>query len=359
MGPVPKLHPILSNVIKDTNHQNNMEKLPIHSQEVDGSVNQHERRTRPTTATFVRRLGIAVVFLIGYYLLLLKPSPACDGHNTRLQPEINKAVDIKEYEQSTLDASQSTQKTLEQTRIPLEAHIMSKCPDAKACLQQLVLPTMEQISEKVDFRLNFIARYVILCSKTHSNSITPPSTHDLWLMIITSVSPNNEEIECKHGPGECIGDMLLLCAANLPFPATGDEALLPPQYPRTPIVRSLGFANCLINDFDQIPEREFVHQCAMEFGIDFEALNKCASQQNDDPDNGGNGGPPLSGIALLRESAGRSESLGIHTSCTVRLDDTVWCVRDDGEWKDCGQASSNSQPSALIDQVEKLYKERN
>jgi hypothetical protein len=47
---------------------------------------------------------------------------------------------------------------LAENRIPLEAHIMSKCPDAKDCLQKLVLPAMEQISDKVDFKLSFIAR---------------------------------------------------------------------------------------------------------------------------------------------------------------------------------------------------------
>jgi hypothetical protein len=47
---------------------------------------------------------------------------------------------------------------LVENRIPLEAHIMSKCPDAKDCLQKLVLPAMEQISDKVDFKLSFIAR---------------------------------------------------------------------------------------------------------------------------------------------------------------------------------------------------------
>lgn len=43
-------------------------------------------------------------------------------------------------------------------KIPFEAHIMSKCPDAKDCLQKLVLPAMEKISDKVDFKLSFIAR---------------------------------------------------------------------------------------------------------------------------------------------------------------------------------------------------------
>lgn len=48
----------------------------------------------------------------------------------------------------------------EKTRVPLEAHIMSKCPDAKVCLQELVLPAMQRVVEKVDFTLSFIGTYV-------------------------------------------------------------------------------------------------------------------------------------------------------------------------------------------------------
>lgn len=47
--------------------------------------------------------------------------------------------------------------------VSLEAHIMSKCPDAKACLQELVIPAMEKVSDKVDFNLSFIGRCVSLC----------------------------------------------------------------------------------------------------------------------------------------------------------------------------------------------------
>lgn len=43
-------------------------------------------------------------------------------------------------------------------KVPLEAHVMSKCPDARDCLRQLVVPAMEQVSDLVDFDLNFIAR---------------------------------------------------------------------------------------------------------------------------------------------------------------------------------------------------------
>lgn len=42
--------------------------------------------------------------------------------------------------------------------VPLDVHIMSKCPDAKDCLQKLILPAMEKISDKVDFQLSFIGR---------------------------------------------------------------------------------------------------------------------------------------------------------------------------------------------------------
>ena len=40
--------------------------------------------------------------------------------------------------------------------VPLEAHVMSKCPDAKTCLEELVVPAMEQVVDMVDFRLSYI-----------------------------------------------------------------------------------------------------------------------------------------------------------------------------------------------------------
>ncbi|KAA8648272.1 hypothetical protein EYZ11_007767 [Aspergillus tanneri] len=205
----------------------------------------------------------------------------------------------------------------EPTRVPLEAHIMSKCPDAQYCLKHLVVPAMEQISDKVDFDLSFIA----------------------------NVSDTSSDIQCKHGPGECIGNMLILCAENLPFPEGSDF--------RMPTIRSLGFSNCLIDSYHDIPDRALVEHCALEHGIDFNALNRCASKQQDDPDAG------LSGLALLRESALHSADLGVKTSCTVRLDESIWCVRDGGVWKDCVQDGEGSKASVLVDEVKKLWKRRN
>jgi len=58
--------------------------------------------------------------------------------------------------------------------VPLEAHIMSKCPDAKDCLKELVLPVMQRVHDKVNFTLSFIGK---------------PTEDD--------------GVACMHGPAEC------------------------------------------------------------------------------------------------------------------------------------------------------------
>jgi hypothetical protein len=81
-------------------------------------------------------------------------------------------------EASPKDAQSTTTKL-----VPLEAHIMSKCPDARVgcfprmlrflqdrslmgdapsqdCLRNLILPVMQRVHEKVNFTLSFIGTYV-------------------------------------------------------------------------------------------------------------------------------------------------------------------------------------------------------
>lgn len=58
--------------------------------------------------------------------------------------------------QTSLSEAPPTTKEL----VPLEAHIMSKCPDARDCLQLLVLPTMQRVLDKVNFTLSYIGTYV-------------------------------------------------------------------------------------------------------------------------------------------------------------------------------------------------------
>lgn len=77
---------------------------------------------------------------------------------------------------------------------------------------------------------------------------------------------------------------MLLCAANL--------------YPDPKIY--LGFAMCLIKDYQDIPQRGHFEDCALEHAIDFEKLSDCASQ-----DDG------AFGVDMLRTSVRRSAEVGL------------------------------------------------
>lgn len=139
-----------------------MEKLPIHSKEgYDETLqlgNNPDRRARPSTTTYLCRIGVIALLFIGYILLLRPSSPRCsdiapqtESYRAAVQEEYGNYLPLGRF-------ASDVHQTLEQTKIPLEAHIMSKCPDAQDCLQKLVLPAMEKISDKVDFTLSFIAR---------------------------------------------------------------------------------------------------------------------------------------------------------------------------------------------------------
>lgn len=54
------------------------------------------------------------------------------------------------------------------------------------------------------------------------------------------------------------------------------------------------------------------------------------------------------GLHLLQESIERSEEAGIKKSCTIRVRDKIWCIRDGGEWKDC---SNGSSVNALVTEI--------
>ncbi|KAF9872275.1 gamma interferon inducible lysosomal thiol reductase [Colletotrichum karsti] len=144
---------------------------------------------------------------------------------------------------------------VENKLVPLEAHIMSKCPDARDCLRDLVLPTMMKAQDKVNFTLSYIG--------------TPTE---------------NDGIDCKHGPSECMGNIIELCAIHL--------------YPDPKI--NLGFTMCLTREYQAIPERTLVEDCALEHAIDIKALNDCATPEGE------------LGIGMLRDSVRRSKDVSCH-----------------------------------------------
>ncbi|KAK4226172.1 hypothetical protein QBC38DRAFT_456488 [Podospora fimiseda] len=185
----------------------------------------------------------------------------------------------------------------ERDLVPLEAHIMSKCPDAKDCLRDLVLPTMQKAYSKVNFTLSFIGK----------------------------TTDYNDGVACKHGPQECLGNIIELCAQKL--------------YPDPKIY--LGFTMCLTKDYPHIPQRPLIEDCALEHAVDFDELNECATK-----DDG------AFGMGMLRKSVKRTAEAGVTKSCTVRLNNEIYCIRDGAQWTDC---PAGAKPNDLVIAIEKLY----
>lgn len=94
---------------------------------------------------------------------------------------------------------------------------------------------------------------------------------------------------------------------------------------------------CLSRDYADIPSEQLVRDCALEHGIDFARLNNCVSADDGQK-----------GIDLLKNSVERSARNNVTTSCTVRVDDKVWCIRDGGKWKDC---ENGYEPKDLVDEI--------
>lgn len=142
---------------------------------------------------------------------------------------------------------------------------------------------------------------------------------------ISRVDDHSDEVSCMHGPPECLGNIIQLCAARV--------------YHDVKIY--LGFANCMTSNYSQIPDRDLVESCALEHGIDFEKLNRCISDEGH-------------GVELLRNSVLRSQENNVTKSCTVRLAGKVRCIRDGGKWYDC---PGGSEVSDLVRDIADLYEQ--
>ncbi|KAF2971248.1 hypothetical protein GQX73_g2392 [Xylaria multiplex] len=188
--------------------------------------NRSRRRHRPLLLLFVIASAIYGLYIFDFFpsfaavspLSLQEPIPAPDPYPPAVSNTAQHAVPAA--------AGQL---------IPLEAHIISKCPDTRDCLRELLLPAMIRVHEKVNFTLTYIG--------------TPTE---------------NDGVECKHGPGECMGNIIELCAHQL--------------YPDPKIW--LGFTMCLTKDYQAIPGRDLVEDCALEHAVDFDKLNECATRDD-------------------------------------------------------------------------------
>lgn len=135
-----------------------MEKLPFHSHEgLRGDVSP----AVPTASTTSQRdrafrhiLAAIISLSLAFFLIVSRPSVSIHGSRFFSCHKSAKVLD----DGSTVSAAIDHPHGASANRVPFEAHVMSKCPDARGCLQQLVIPAMEQISDKVDFELSFIAK---------------------------------------------------------------------------------------------------------------------------------------------------------------------------------------------------------
>ncbi|KAK8231624.1 hypothetical protein HDK77DRAFT_67825 [Phyllosticta capitalensis] len=256
--------------------------------------------TRPQRSRWLVFIRAALLAALTFVVLFGSPFPG------QTRPLINLRDRWERHDESSLATSPTNAAKDEgyhvlDKKVPLEAHIMSKCPDARDCLRDLVLPVMADLSPRISFTLSYIGT---------------PTDHD-------------DGVECKHGQTECLGNMLELCAADL--------------YPDPKLY--LGFTMCLTRKYSDIPQRELVHDCALEHGLDFNKLNECLSK-----DDGGYA------VDMLQASFERSSKANVTKSCTIRLNNKIRCIRDGGEWKDCPDGSDKE---SLVRDINALYEQLN
>ncbi|TCD70822.1 hypothetical protein EIP91_001512 [Steccherinum ochraceum] len=160
-----------------------------------------------------------------------------------------------------------------EVKVPIVLGVMSQCPDAILC-ESVFDSVVEEVGDKIDLTLTFIGQ---------ANSSEPEFG-----------------ITCKHGPGECAGNVHELCAIKY-----------------EPFSKWWNFVQCenkLSRPEIGTPEAAF--DCAATAGIDWTGgqVGVCAG-----PDGSATG---KEGIQLLKESVEVTASLGITRSLspTVRKD---------------------------------------
>ena len=81
---------------------------------------------------------------------------------------------------------------------------------------------------------------------------------------------------------------------------------------------------CLTREYQRIPERALIEDCALEHGLDMDKIQECTVNEDG----------ALS-VDLLKASFYRTRTAGVTKSCSVRLNNEIRCIRDGGQWKDC------------------------
>ncbi|GAO52783.1 hypothetical protein SAICODRAFT_20148 [Saitoella complicata NRRL Y-17804] len=158
-------------------------------------------------------------------------------------------------------------------RVEVRLDVMSQCPDARDC-EEVFAGVVEKGAYMIDFHIDYIA----------------------------ALTPTND-ITCKHGPTECLGNIQQLCLAQ--------------SYPNPHL--SLPFILCQNLNQSQIPQNGAA--CLVFLGLDLKKWEQCVEGDE--------------GRGLLITSARGVQERNVTRSCTVEVGGRKVCVRDGGEWMEC------------------------
>ena len=197
---------------------------------------------------------------------------------------------------ATLTVSHAkTLQSLPSDKVKVEFFVMSKCPDAAYC-ENVFAPSLYVLSPILDLSFDYIAQRG------------------------SAVSLGN--ITCLHGEGECEGNRQQLCAQLL-------------SSPRPLTLQYLNFTSCQAQSYRAVPTN--ADSCAKQTGFDATKLQSCVTSV---------------GQQLLLDSVTYSRSRNQSVSCTILVQDQLWCQRD-STWKQCNEGTDGD---SLITAVCKRYK---
>ena len=118
-------------------------------------------RTVVVRAAFSLLGVIAIVFTLLHSELSEIPRTWLPGFSSQTIAQTWLSQGVRPSDEHAVDAPVSSDG--DRNSVKLEVHIMSKCPDARDCLELLVLPALEELGpDIVEFRMSFIGRLVNL-----------------------------------------------------------------------------------------------------------------------------------------------------------------------------------------------------
>jgi len=134
----------------------------------------------------------------------------------------------------------------------------------------------------------------------------------------------NGNFECMHGPQECQGDIIELCAYNVTYPAS--------QY---------GWWNmsvCMQSDYNNIPDN--AQNCAQQAGLDWNKINSCANS--------------ALGNQLMSDSIAYSNKMGVSATPTIFINGQEYVGGPDDNLHTVCQAYTGTPPPGCNSVMKKL-----